>query len=93
MEHSGLADPPTGAWPWGGGGLQHSTEHRWAVGLDLMDLKGTGEKAEKAAVLWGGGGRAGRDALEEGGGGDPWGAQPVPSHCPPDGNCQLQWHL
>ena len=21
------------------------------------------------------------------------GPQPMPSHCPPDGKCQLQWHL
>ena len=37
---------------------------------------------------------AARDALE---GGEatlpPRGAQPTPSHCPPDGKCQLQWHL
>ena len=39
----------------------------------------------------------GRDALEEGEGTPPppllQGAQPVPSHCPPDGKCQLPWHL
>ena len=23
----------------------------------------------------------------------PQGAQPMPSHCPPDGKCQPQWHL
>ena len=37
-----------------------------------------------------------RDALEGGGGRYPsplQGAQPMPSHCPPDGNCQPQWHL
>ena len=48
----------------------------------------------------GGGIRCGRGPLGppqgmhwKGGGGDPQGAQPVPSHCPPDAKCQLQWHL
>ena len=35
-----------------------------------------------------------RDALEGGGGYPPplQGAQPMPSHCPPDAKCQPQWH-
>ena len=42
------------------------------------------------------GGGGGRDALEGGGEGTPpplQGAQPAPSHCPPDTKCQLQWHV
>ena len=36
----------------------------------------------------------GRDAFESGEPPPPPpGAQPVPSHCLPDGKCQLQWHL
>ena len=37
----------------------------------------------------------GRDALEEGEIPPPFlqGAQPTPSYCLPDGNCQLEWHL
>ena len=37
-----------------------------------------------------------RDALEGGTAPHPppsQGAQPMPSHCLPDGKCQLQWHL
>ena len=38
---------------------------------------------------------AGSDALEGGGAPPPplQGAQPMPSHCPPDAKCQAQWHL
>ena len=37
----------------------------------------------------------GRDVLEGGEAPPPplQGAQTMPSHCPPDGKCQLQWHL
>ena len=41
--------------------------------------------------VWG----SGRDALEEGGAPPPpplQAAQPMPSHCPPDAKCPLQWH-
>ena len=49
-----------------------------------------------ASLLTGtGGGGGGREALEGGGGGGVpplQGAQPMPSHCLPDGKCHLQWH-
>ena len=42
----------------------------------------------------GGGGVRGRDALEGVEVPPPLqGAQPMPSHCPPDAKCRLQWHL
>ena len=38
--------------------------------------------------------RHGQSCIIRGGGSPPFqGAQSVPSHCSPDGNCQLQWHL
>ena len=39
---------------------------------------------------------AGAEMHWKGGGGTPpslQGAQPMPSHCPPDGKCRLQWRL
>ena len=42
---------------------------------------------------WGGGGGAGMHWTEGRLPPPLQGAQPIPSHCPPDAKCQLQWHL
>ena len=53
---------------------------RW--GLGAGGRRNVGEGTRQVGMHWKGGG-----------GGGLQGAQPMPSHCPPDAKCQPQWHL
>ena len=81
------APHPNGTWEGGGG-------EAGGIGLGgAGDGGGTSSlRFFHSTASLGGGGGAGMH-WKRGGGVPLQGAQPTPSHCPPDGKCQLQWHL
>ena len=65
----------------GGGGL--ATPNRLGAGPKIPTATATPAVPGRVGMHWKGGRYA--PPLQ--------GAQPMPSHCPPDSKCQLQWHL
>ena len=80
----------------GGGGMGvvvRGRENEWAGPPSIIPIPK--EETDIRSTVVGTGGGCGQRCIGRGGAPPPplEGAQPMPSHCPPDAKCQPQWHL
>ena len=75
-----------------GAGVRRRTEAR-ANPVQRLAPDWSKAQGRRSSLAEGAGGAGNRDALEEVPPPPPQGVQPMPSHCLPDGKCQLQRHL